>query len=375
MANAKQELNSNRSRLQIHRISAPISAMAFHLGKPILIMSLFSFVGGAWFSLHRDPIRRGLTVWVFAQPQYNEYSNVLCKSIQQKLKIYFNANLNADFHVDFHVDLISARAMNMRLPVLFMAPGQSREMPDAVEIEIGSFGRYLRPPVNEVGFLPLNAYLQSSGERWIDRLLPNRLASSTKGGLIFGLPHDVHPVGLAFRDDLFRQAGVPLLDDAGQSTVTTWPQFQDKALVFQNYWHGRGYATRHAIELPQAGAGMLSILLLQRRINLVDGQNRIHINDPKVARTLAFYVRLVAGDRRIAAESAPDSGLEYNDLAEGNLCSLLMPDWRVEVSAAILPAIIRGDADDPFAPLRSRRRSNGLVRRNAHLHSAWLPKP
>ena len=116
------------------------------------------------------------------------------------------------------IDLIASHAIDARLPILFMSPDSSEKLPDAVEVEIGSMGRYLRPPVDDVGFLPLNAFLQKSG--WAGRILPNRLATATKEGNIFALPHDVHPVTLTFRDDLFREAGVPLTDAAGNSTVS-----------------------------------------------------------------------------------------------------------------------------------------------------------
>ena len=343
--------------------------MAFGLGKPILAMIAIATAGAAWMAVRRDQPPTDLRLWVFAGPQFNHYNDDLRRPFQQV------------FGKSLEVDLIPARAMDMRLPVLFMSPGKSQEMPDAAEIEIGSVGRYLRPPVDEVGFLPLNSYLQSSGFRqiasldapgqpgwtarlttdgklytfidhhwqlnpnrsrpdaWIDRILPSRLATASKNGQIFAIPHDVHPTALAFREDLFREAGVDLIDAAGKSTVATWPDFQKKCLQFQLYWRQHGFPHRHAIELPEANAGMLSIMLLQRHINLIDADNHIHLNDPKTAQTLAFYVQLVAGDRKIGAEAAAESGLEYNDLAEGNLCALFAPDWRIEFLKKYVPAL------------------------------------
>jgi arabinosaccharide transport system substrate-binding protein len=133
----------------------------------------------------------------------------------------------------------------------------------------------------------------------------------------------VHPVSLTYRDDLFRQAGINLAE------AKTWPQFQEMCLRFKEYWRGQGFPTRHAIELSQGNADSLTIMLLQQRLNLVDRDERVHINDPVVARTLAFYVQLIAGPRAIAEEAAGTTGVWTRDALDGNLCAFITPDWRI----------------------------------------------
>ena len=90
-----------------------------------------------------------------------------------------------------------------------MADPMSEEIPDLVEMEISLVGRFFRPPLKEVGFLPLDAQLDRTG--WRDRLLQSRLAPWQKEGVTFGVPHDVHPCTITYRDDLFREAGVDLV--------------------------------------------------------------------------------------------------------------------------------------------------------------------
>ena len=350
--------------------------MTFPLGKPILVMAFISALGGIWFSLQRDPPRKDLTLWVFDKPQFDEYNHVLRPPFERK------------FGKSVEVDMIPAMAMDMRLPVLFMAQKKSMELPDVVAVGIGSMGRYLRPPVDQIGFLPLNHYLETTGFReisslkargqpgwnarlttdgkiytfgrtgwsidparirhdpdrpdaWIDRIVPDRMLSATKDGRIFGIPHDVHPVALAFREDLFRAVNLPLIDADGNPTVATWPEFQKRCLEYQRrYWAERGYPHRHAIQLPESGAGMLSIMLLQRHINVIDADYTVHINDPKVAQTLAFYVRLVAGADKISTEAADVTTPEYyKDLAAGDFAAFLAPDWQVEFARKSLQPI------------------------------------
>lgn len=299
--------------------------MIFHLGRPLFAMGLLSLLGAAWLWKQPSSPAKDLTLWVFAEPHFDEYDRQLRPPFERLTGR------------SLAVELIPSRAMDMRLAALFMSPRQSHEMPDAVEIEIGSIGRYLRPPVDEAPFLPLNGYLKRGG--WLDRILPSRLTPATKQGVIFAVPDDVHPVSLCFREDLFRAAGISLIDEAGRSTVSKWSEFQERCVAFQRYWRAHGFATRHAMELPESGAGALSILLLQRHLNLIDADDRIHLNDPKVAQTLAFYASAVAGPDRIGADAAADSGMELKDLADGNFCALLTPDWKVQELQRYVPEL------------------------------------
>jgi arabinosaccharide transport system substrate-binding protein len=83
---------------------------------------------------------------------------------------------------------------------------------------------------------------------------------------------------------------------------------------------------------------MLSIMLLQRHINLIDADYTIHINDPKVAQTLAFYAQAVAGDHRISTEASDTTTREYyTDLANGNFGAFLMPDWQIDYARKLGP--------------------------------------
>jgi arabinosaccharide transport system substrate-binding protein len=384
--------------------------MTFPLGKPILIMGFISLLGGAWFALRRNPPRRELTLWVFDKPQF-DYCNELLQP-----------RAEPEFAKSVDVEMISAMAMNMRLPVLFMGQQKSAEIPDVVAVGIESIGRYLRPPVEQIGFLPLNHYLETSGFReissleapgqrgwnarlttdgkiytfgsagwvfnsarirpdaWIDRIIPDRMLPATKAGQIFGIPHDVHPVALAIREDLFREVNVPLIDSAGKSTVATWPEFQQKCLEFQKRWAARGFPKRHAIQLPESGAGMLSILLLQRHINVIDADFNVHLNDPKVASTLAFYVQLVAGARKISTEAADVMTTEYyKDLAAGDFAAFLAPDWQIEFARKsgqpiegklrLIP-LPRFDPDDaPTAPYGGT--FSCIPRGSPHPDEAW----
>jgi ABC-type glycerol-3-phosphate transport system substrate-binding protein len=137
------------------------------------------------------------------------------------------------------------------------------------------------------------------------------------------VPHDVHPVALVYRQDLFAQAGIDL------AVAKTWPEFQRDCLEFQKYWRAHGYPTRHAVEMHRSKSDELLMMLMQRGINPIDDFNRVHLAEPRVAETVAFYARAISGPGQIASESAGGEGPFARDMQAGDLCVFFAPDWRL----------------------------------------------
>jgi arabinosaccharide transport system substrate-binding protein len=286
--------------------------MPFHLGKPILVMLAIALVSGLILLVgHKPTARAELTLWTFTYIHADTY-----RSIRDDFERATGNTLD--------VQLISSRAENVRLESMFMSGRKGNGLPDVVEVEINQVGKFFRPPLDQIGFLPLNDYLKRGD--WEKRLVSARLATWSKQGVVFGVPHDVHPTGIMYRKDLFDEAGVDL------ASARTWPQFQEMCLQFQGYWHAHGRPTRHAMELSRNIPDAVVAMLLQRGVNIVDENDHININDRRVAQTMAFYVQLVVGPRAIGSDAAAgtsSTGLTANDAVQGNLCAFIMPDWRV----------------------------------------------
>jgi ABC-type glycerol-3-phosphate transport system substrate-binding protein len=333
--------------------------MSFHLGKPILVMLGIAVLSGGALVWHRSPPRADLVLWVFTdihsdtyRPLVEEFTKRTGKTVQ--------------------IEVLTTRAENVRLESMFMTGQTEGILPDLVEIEISHVGKFFRPPIDEIGFLPLNDYLKR--DNWDQRLVPVRLATWSKKDVIFGVPHDVHPVSLTYRDDLYRQAGIDL------SQAKTWPQLQEMGLQFEKYWRAQGYRTRHAFELSQASPDCVSMMLQQRGVNLVDQHDNVHIDDPIVAETLTFYAQLVAGPRCIAGEAAAGGkGVWATDVLEGNICAFITPDWSIfnlrkyapDLSGKLrmmpLPRFDPGDA--PTATWGGTMM--GITRNSKHHDDAW----
>lgn len=293
----------------------PVNNPMPHQGKPIFMLALLACVSGLAVLARPATPRADLTVWVFAEDEAETFRQAPPDGGISLIQRFAKSTGSS-----VQVDLIAQRALDARLMSLFMSDDPTADTPDLVEIDMASVGKYFRPPTGDVGLLPLNGFLADSKE--MENILPSRLAPWSKGGLIFGLPRDVHPVTLTYRKDLFDQAGVDL------EAARTWPEFQEKCLQFQRYWSEHGSPGRMALELFTTQSEELLLMLMQQQVNLVDERNRIELADPKVAQTLAFYAQLVAGPRRIAADTIPGTAFGYRDLADGNVCAMLTPDWR-----------------------------------------------
>jgi len=287
--------------------------MSFGLPKPVALMGVVSVMTGALVLFRPAARPADLTVWTFAQ----EHARMYRERIDGRPSLVEQYEAATGRRV--RVQLLAANALDVRF--LSLIHSGSRDVPDVVEIEIGSIGKYFRAPLGEVGLLPLNEYLRHSGLE--GRIVPWRLTPWTKEGVVFGVPHDVHPVGLTYRKDLFDEAGVDL------ARAKTWREFQAMGLEFERYWREKGVKRRWAMELQRASADTLRIMLQQRRIALLGPDHSAHLDDRGVAQTVVFYAKLVAGPEKIGEDASAGEVGFARDLARGELCAMLMPDWRV----------------------------------------------
>lgn len=284
-----------------------------HLGPVLPLMLLLSLVSGAVVALRPASPTGDQTVWIFAEG----HAAIFRDGDGQSPALVDRYHQSTGRRVD--VQLLSYRALEMRLLSMMLSPQSASDVPDVVAIEISSVGKFFRAPVDDVGLLPLNDYLRRSG--WDQRLLSARLAPYSKGGVAFGIPYDVHPLAIAYRADLFEEAGVDL------SAATTWPAFHEACLRAQRAWQAAGHTDRVAMELATNTVEWLLCMLMQRGINPIDDRDRVFLDDARVADTVAFYARLVAGPDAIGAPSASGGG-GYRDIIEDRRAAWFCPDWR-----------------------------------------------
>jgi ABC-type glycerol-3-phosphate transport system substrate-binding protein len=149
-------------------------------------------------------------------------------------------------------------------------------------------------------------------------------------------------------------------------------------LAFQAYWTGHGHPDRRAIALSTGGPDEIVEMLLQRHVNLIDGNQKLHFTDAKLLETVVFYAQLIAGPRAIGADVSAGVGWT-EDLARGNVCAVCTPDWKAgyirefspelrgEVRMMALPRFEEGDAPTST----SGGTMIGISRACPHPEEAW----
>jgi ABC-type glycerol-3-phosphate transport system substrate-binding protein len=322
----------------------------FPFGAAAFCMLVLSLLSGLWLAAHPIPAKTAtLTFWTFANTHYDAYLQAAPS---------FEA---AHPGVKVDVQLVSGQAVTSRLQAAFWA---DLDVPDLVEVEIGSAGSFFRGPLADVGFVDLTERIHRAG-LW-ERMVRARFAPYTRRGRIFGLPHDVHPVQLAYRRDLFDRWGI----DA--RPIRTWDDFIriGRRLTIPN--------KRYMIELSDSNSSNLEMFLFQRDGGYFDPQGDCIFDNETAVQTMLWYVPLVAGPQKIGYSLGSDQILT-KAVEDGYLVCLICPDWRSKFIEKDIPRVAGKMALMPLpAVMPGGRRTStwggtmlGITKHCPHPDLAW----
>ena len=167
--------------------------MQFPYGKAPFWILVLAIVTGTAMMLTRGLTSRGrpdLVFIVFAPVHYAAY---------QKLIPEFEETHN----VKIQLQQISQRPLQTRLQSALLA---GTKVPDMVEILNPFMGAFMKGPIEDVGFVDLTDRIKA--EKLDERMVESRFSIWSSRGRIFALPHDVHPVALAYRRDIIEELGI-----------------------------------------------------------------------------------------------------------------------------------------------------------------------
>lgn len=200
-----------------------------------------------------------------------------------------------------------------------------------VEVERRFVPRLFSGPLEDVGFDDLTDRIRAEG---LDRMiLPASFSPWTSRGRIFGLPHDVHPVMLAYRADITEAAGIDL------SRVQTWEEFFALLAPLKKDRNGDGLPDHVPLAFALSSVDQLEALLLQGGGSLFDRAERPSLNTERNAELVAGMVSWVIDPARRTAE-APEFSAAGNRLKlEGFVIASLMPDWLAETWRTDMPGL------------------------------------
>jgi arabinosaccharide transport system substrate-binding protein len=227
-----------------------------------------------------------------------------------------------------HLVLLSGAALQRRLLSGFLS---GTPLPDLVEAYVQLVAQAFQGPLEEVGFADLTDMVRAEG---IDQEInAPSFAPWTSRGRIFGLPHDVHPVLLAYRADLVEAAGIDL------TAVATWDDFVRLLRPLMRDRDGDGSPDRYLLNIWETNPELIESLMLQAGGALFDAQERLVLHSESNARVLATVVSWTSGPQRIAV-NAPEFDAAGNKIRlDGTVLFSLMPDWLTAAWQQDLPQL------------------------------------
>jgi arabinosaccharide transport system substrate-binding protein len=195
------------------------------------------------------------------------------------------------------------------------------DVPDLAEVmSDGSLGFFTRGPTEDIGILDLTDRLKSEG--WLERVVPSRFALWSMRGRIYALPHDVHPMMLAYRTDVVAQLGIDVRE------LDTWDKFVAVGRRITRDENGDGVPDRYMIYLHSEGGDPgLASLLLQRGGNFFDPDGNVVFDTDDTADLIVWYIHQNEGPTRIAFDCV-DEQLMIKALVDGLVVFFPTPDWR-----------------------------------------------
>jgi arabinosaccharide transport system substrate-binding protein len=291
----------------------------FPYGKAPLVLLAIAVLSSLTFALtHQSTRPADLVLATFAAQHYTAYLEVL-------------PQFEKKHNVKVNLQRVDNQSLEARLQSAIVT---NTDVPDLAEISEGTLGFFTRGPESDFGFADLTDLVKKEG---LDhRVVEARFAPWTARGRVYALPHDVHPVMLAYRRDLVEQLGIDV------SQLQTWEDFVTMGRQITKDLDGDGTIDRFALELPRTGGWGLQTLLRQRGVDLFDAQGQVAFNGPLGVDTVIWYLRQTRGPERIAYDpgNAQSSGQTFvKALQDGLILFLLAPDWRTGQLQADAPML------------------------------------
>lgn len=144
--------------------------------------------------------KQKVTMWTFAANNAEEW----------KAR---EADLEKKFDIDLNVEVVAQNAFVQKLQAAMM---DGKGAPDIIEWMIEQ-NRILDANPKKCLVEPLDKFVKDS--KVFKQVVPGRVAWTTYGGHVYGLPHDVHPVVMVYNDTLWKSVGVDV------ATIKTWDEF------------------------------------------------------------------------------------------------------------------------------------------------------
>lgn len=233
-----------------------------------------------------------------------------------------------DQYPNVDVQLVEMQSLARRMLSGFFS---GTPMAELVMAERSVASQAWRGPVEAIGFVDLTDLLEAEGMR--ERLNAPSFAPWTVQDRIYGLPMDVHPVMLAYRADLYEEAGIPI------ETASTWKEFMEMSLPLIGDLNGNGIQDRFILEMPEYDGNIANMLLLQAGGDLFDAYEQPTLNHPVNIKVMTEIVYWAAQEPSWTVDIPMFTGSGERLRSEGIVLAWLSPDWRAGRTMQNIPAL------------------------------------
>jgi len=302
---------------------------------------------------------RGIQFWVVARQQRDSYVDKVAE---------WN---RAHSDNPFAMTLLHDRSLEQRMLSGFLS---GTPMADLLEMHEGVFPKAFLGPVDQIGFLDITDRLHAEG--LYEQINEPSFSQQISRGRHFGLPHDVHPVLLAYRADLVEAAGIT---EADVSQIETWDDYFRVMRPLMADHDGDGRPDRYLLNLSEMREDIVSMLVLQNDGELFDEHDRPIFANDRNAETLARITPWITGPGRVSFDVAWFTAAGHKQILDGLVVGSMVPDWLLglwkienpqlagKIKLMPLPAFERGGR-------RTSTRGGSMIginKRSAHIEEAW----
>jgi arabinosaccharide transport system substrate-binding protein len=229
------------------------------------------------------------------------------------------AAIEKKFNIDLQIEQVAQAAFVQKLQATMM---DGARYPDIIEWMIET-NKILDANPKKCLVTPLDKYVKKS--KIFKNVVPGRIAWTTYGGHVYGLPHDVHPVVLIYNDTLWKSVGVDL------AKIETWDQFFDVAQKL-TATKKSGKPVHYALPYDPQGLGATMWMIWQQTgAQVLNRKGRPTLNSRRFVNFVKWWKTKIDTGTMCAWDWGNFAALLQN----GALASYASPDWWIgQVDAA-----------------------------------------
>ncbi len=283
-----------------------------------LVIAILALCSTVAIAVWQIPVAQGMRFWTFSLNHTQMYGPIIARWNKEQ----------TDPHEHIDSLVIGIPALERRLLSGFLS---GTSVPDMTEVESVMIGKFFSGPLDAVGFVDLTDRLKSEG--LIAQINTPSFSAWTTRGHIFGLPHDVHPVLLAYRADIVEAAGIDV------TQIETWDDFMRVMKPLMPVNPQTGYPDRYLINFWETNQYAMEILLLQAGGGFFNEDGKPILNSPANAKVMANIVSWISGPNRVCTNAPPFDAEGNEKFLDGYVLCNLMPDWMTGIWMKDLPGL------------------------------------